>query len=130
MAKATTENAKRLAAVKRDFEQSSLRQWLARNGLPAPTFEYQFEISRKWRFDVVWIAQKVALEIEGSVWKQGRHTRGGGFLDDAAKYGSAASQGWLVFRVARPPQARRHVAVLFHPEVVRWLRSAINRLPI
>jgi len=53
---------------------------------------------RKWRMDYAWPAQKVALEVEGGAWTQGRHTRGKGFIADLEKYSAAASLGWLVIR--------------------------------
>lgn len=34
-------------------------------GLPAPTPEYAFHHSRKWRFDYAWPAVNVALEVQG-----------------------------------------------------------------
>lgn len=68
-------------------------------GVPKPVAEYRFHPLRKWRFDWAWPAQKVALEVEGGVWIQGRHSRGAGFLKDAEKYNTAATMGWRVLRV-------------------------------
>jgi hypothetical protein len=68
-------------------------------GLPMPEREYRFNLPRtKHRFDFCWPALRIALEVEGGVWVQGRHTRGAGFLKDMEKYNLAASQRWLVFR--------------------------------
>lgn len=67
-------------------------------GISAPVPEYKFHKSRKWRFDYAWPAHKVALEVEGGVWTQGRHTRGSGFVNDMEKYNAAAALGWRVFR--------------------------------
>jgi len=67
-------------------------------GLPPPTAEHQFHESRKWRFDFAWLAEKVALEVEGGVWTGGRHTRGSGFVKDMEKYNAAVAAGWRVFR--------------------------------
>jgi hypothetical protein len=41
----------------------------------------------------------VAVELEGGVYTNGRHTRGKGFEADATKYNAAASEGWVVFRL-------------------------------
>jgi very-short-patch-repair endonuclease len=68
-------------------------------GLPEPVTEHRFHPTRKWRFDYAWPAQKVALEVEGAVWTNGRHTRGSGFVKDMEKYNSAAVLGWMVLRV-------------------------------
>lgn len=70
--------------------------------LPLPVAEYQFarELTppRRWRFDYAWRAERIALEIEGAIWQQGRHTRGGGYRGDIEKYNAAALAGWLVLR--------------------------------
>lgn len=64
-----------------------------------PIPEFRFDRKRRWRFDYAWPEQKVALEVEGGVWIQGRHTRGSGFVKDMEKYNRAASLGWLVLKV-------------------------------
>jgi very-short-patch-repair endonuclease len=61
-------------------------------------YEYRFHPVRKWRFDVAFPKQRVALEIEGAVWTQGRHTRGKGFSGDMEKYNTATQMGWQVYR--------------------------------
>lgn len=66
--------------------------------LPQPVPEFRFDLTRQWRFDFSWPAQKVALEVEGGVWTHGRHTRGSGFLKDVEKYNKAACLGWRVLR--------------------------------
>lgn len=67
--------------------------------LPLPSHEWPFHADRRWRFDYAWLADKVALEVEGGVWTNGRHTRGSGFLKDVEKYNAAATLGWRVLRV-------------------------------
>ena len=60
--------------------------------------EHRFHPTRKWRVD--WFHESgVAIEIEGSVWTQGRHTRGSGCPADIEKYNALAEQGILLFRV-------------------------------
>lgn len=60
--------------------------------------EYQFHPKRKWRFDYAIPDHKIALEVEGGVWTQGRHVRPQGFLGDIEKYNTATLMGWRVFR--------------------------------
>jgi len=64
-----------------------------------PEREYVFSPPRKWRFDFAWPDRKVALEIEGGSWSEGRHNRGAGFELDCRKYNRAAVMGWCVLRV-------------------------------
>jgi len=64
-----------------------------------PTKEHRFHPdTKKWRFDFAWEDVKVAVEIEGGIWTNGRHTRGKGFIEDCDKYNAAAELGWAVFR--------------------------------
>lgn len=67
-------------------------------GIVIPEYEYRFHPSRKWRFDCAWREHMIALEIEGGIWSQGRHTRGAGFLGDMEKYNAAVLLGWRVIR--------------------------------
>lgn len=60
--------------------------------------EHRFHATRRWRFDFAWVAQRVAVEVEGGVWSGGRHTRGAGFVADARKYNEAVRLGWRVLR--------------------------------
>lgn len=63
-----------------------------------PQREYRFAPPRLWRFDFAWPDQKIAVEIEGGVWTNGRHTRGSGFVADCEKYNAATLAGWKVLR--------------------------------
>lgn len=60
--------------------------------------EHRFYKSRQWRFDYALPKYKIALEVEGGVWTQGRHVRPRGFLGDMNKYNTATLLGWRVFR--------------------------------
>lgn len=61
--------------------------------------EYRFYDVRKWRFDYAFPDQKVAIEVDGAVWTQGRHNRGAGYVADLEKLNTAVSMGWLVLRI-------------------------------
>ena len=67
---------------------------------------------------MAWPAAKVALEVEGAVWVQGRHTRGSGFVKDMEKYNAAASAGWRVFKCVP--------ADLCRPETVEMVAEAVD----
>jgi len=91
---------------------------LSRDGIVQPTTEHRFVPDRRWRFDFAWIAQKVALEVEGGVWTGGRHTRGAGFLGDCEKYNRGAVEGWAILRVT--PSA------LCSRETIELIRRALK----
>lgn len=100
-----------------------------RYGIPEPVCEYQFHKTRRWRFDYAWLAQKVALEVEGGIFgftdpKTGHRRTGGahgsitGIKRDIEKYNHAAAMGWLV--ICCLP------TTLAHDETVAYVRAAIN----
>ena len=62
------------------------------------TKELKFHDTRKWRFDYAIPNLKIAIEIEGGAWTNGRHTRGSGFIKDMEKYNAAACCGWVMLR--------------------------------
>jgi len=78
--------------------EEAFAQQVALVGLPEPVREYQFAPPRRWRFDFAWPERKIAVEVEGGIWANGRHTRGSGFEKDAVKYNEAAALGWSVYR--------------------------------
>lgn len=61
--------------------------------------EHKFHEKRKWRFDFAWPDIKFAVEVEGGIHIQGRHTRGAGYEKDIEKYAEAFALGWRVLRV-------------------------------
>lgn len=66
--------------------------------LPPYETEYRFAPPRRWRFDMAWPEEKVAVELEGGIWTGGRHSRGKGMQEDMEKYNAATSLGWKVLR--------------------------------
>jgi len=66
--------------------------------LPEPKPEYIFCPGRRFRFDYAYPDEKIAIELEGGVWIQGRHNRGQGFINDCEKYNLACVMGWKVLR--------------------------------
>jgi hypothetical protein len=67
-------------------------------GIEEPTLEYMPITGRKWRIDYSWPFIQLAVEIEGAVWVQGRHTRGSGFMKDLEKYNRMAEERWTLLR--------------------------------
>lgn len=93
---------KKIASSVRKSEQVNKLRNSAESALarfPGYTTELQFHPTRKWRFDYAWAGQKIAVEVHGGVYRQGRHTRGEGFTTDREKMNEAALLGWTVIEV-------------------------------
>ena len=84
-------------------------------GIPHPEQEYRFAAHhvgigrnirerlllaglRDWRFDFCWPDLMLAVEVEGGIFVNGRHTRGKGFENDMEKYHHAQRLGFTVYR--------------------------------
>ena len=77
--------------------------------------EYKFVDGRRFRFDYYHL-NGVAIELEGGIWRMGRHTRPTGFLNDMEKYNLASSMGLLVFRIPS------------HDISAKWLSTIIETI--
>jgi very-short-patch-repair endonuclease len=100
-----------------DLEQQLAFQVRAAK-LPEPVREFRFSPPRRFRFDLSWPDRKVACEIQGGVWTQGRHTRGAGAESDAEKLSLAAVDGWRVLVVTA-----KHVQ---SGEALTWIEQALR----
>lgn len=71
------------------------------HGLPCPFFEYEFHTHRKWRLDLMFSVnfKRVAVEIQGGLFTQGRHVRGRALLDEYEKLNEANIAGYCVLLV-------------------------------
>lgn len=79
------------------------------HGLAAPEYEYPFNKEAgdlaflrpsdgkpyEWRFDYLFDGL-VAIECQGGVWTQGRHSRGEGQTTDMLKFNAAQCLGYIV----------------------------------
>ena len=86
-------------------------------GTPMPEREFRFRPSRRWRFDFAWPEGKVAVEIEGGVYIDGRHTRGKGYERDLEKYNAAVTDGWKVFRFTLGTLKRNPIGCMKQVEI-------------
>jgi very-short-patch-repair endonuclease len=64
----------------------------------SPHRELRFHPTRRWRFDLAVPSLMLAIEIDGGVYKGGRHTSGAGFTRDCEKVNEATILGWRVLR--------------------------------
>ncbi len=60
--------------------------------------EYRFHESRKWRVDFAFERARLAVEVEGGGWVNGRHNRGAGMEKDMEKYNALTLAGWRLLR--------------------------------
>lgn len=60
--------------------------------------EYKFLHDRRFRFDIAIPEKMIAVEFEGGVFSNGRHTRGKGYSNDIKKYNLAVLHGWKLLR--------------------------------
>jgi hypothetical protein len=67
-----------------------------RAGLPRPELEFYFHPTRKWRFDLAFVREKIAVEIQGGAFIQGAHNSPMSFVKEQEKMNSAAVMGWRI----------------------------------
>lgn len=60
--------------------------------------EYKFCEGRRFKFDIAFPEQKIAVEYEGIFSDKSGHTTLGGYIKDCVKYRMAVMQGWMVLR--------------------------------
>lgn len=60
--------------------------------------EYKFYPTRAWRFDYAIPQLRIAIEIDGGIWINGRHNRASGYIGDMEKFNAAATLGWVVLK--------------------------------
>jgi hypothetical protein len=68
-------------------------------GWPEPVAEYVFAPPRRWRFDLAWPKYWLAIEVQGGLHTQGRHTRGAALQAEYDKLNAAQTLGWVVLLV-------------------------------
>ena len=60
--------------------------------------EHRFHPVRKWRFDYAFPEIKLAIEINGGAFINGRHNRSTGAINDWLKLNAAQRLGWCVLQ--------------------------------
>lgn len=95
---------------------------LRRNKLTGWVAEYRFgglNGRRKWRFDIGFEEEKVAIECQGGLYANGKHSREKGYRNDAEKSAEAQLMGWKV--IAATP------SMIKDESVVGLIREALRR---
>ena len=101
------------------LESQFLFLWRVAQG-PTLEREVKFHPARKWRADFGHLESRTLIEIEGGIFMRagGRHTRGGGYANDAEKYLEAALAGWTVLRLTE-----RQLEIGFIERIVALLNT-------
>lgn len=83
--------------MSREAELKALfRQQAATAGLPDPVEEYRGIHGRRFRFDLAWVEERIAVEIQGGRWIQTTgHNSGRGLERDYEKSNLATLNGWI-----------------------------------
>lgn len=95
-----TAKIKRRPKVRKVDKIDLFSVYCVQSGLPEPEREKRFHPVRRWRIDYYFErdGRRVALEVEGGAWTQGRHTRGAGFIADMDKYNAITAAGIALIR--------------------------------
>lgn len=67
--------------------------------------KYKFDPWRRWRFDFAFVKEKLAIEIDGGMWINGRHNRASGVIKGMEKQNVSEAAGWMVLHFT-PEQVR------------------------
>ncbi len=119
----TRPTRRRATATPHQGNVSLLFALLTAEGLPTPEPEIRFAPPRRWRIDAGYRVEKIAIEVEGAIHVQGRHTRGVGYENDMRKYNNLALLGWLLIRVS--------YGMIASGEAVEYIRAALlARTPV
>jgi hypothetical protein len=81
--------------------------------------EHKFHPKRKWRIDFFIPQLRVGIEIEGGIWRGGRHNHPAGFMKDIEKYNTAALMGIILYRVPAP-DTKSAVKIFEHVNRLRY----------
>jgi hypothetical protein len=93
---------KNIKLTKGNLAALAVSDWCKRRKLPSPTPEHYFakeELGRKWRWDLAWVDAKLAVEINGGGWVNGRHNRASSLEAEYEKLSHGATMGWKVILV-------------------------------
>lgn len=84
--------------AEREKHQAMFAMQLRAAGFTNFKREVLFHAKRDWRLDFADQQIGLAIEIDGGVYTQGRHTRGDGYTEDCIKLAEATILGWTVLR--------------------------------
>lgn len=88
------------------LEINWLRLWRTLGNGCEPESQVQFHPTRKWRFDFAFPSARLAIELQGGLFKGGKgggtgkggHNNVRGFIRDCDKFNAAQELGWTVLK--------------------------------
>lgn len=89
--------------------------------------EYRFHPTRQWRFDYAIPDLRIAIEIDGGIWINGRHNRASGYLGDMEKFNAAATLGWVVLKFTPQEQYCQKTLELITQTIANKVKNGDNR---
>lgn len=89
--------------------------------------EYSFHPTRQWRFDYAIPDLRIAIEIDGGIWINGRHNRASGYLGDMEKFNVAATLGWVVLKFTPQEQYTKKALDLITETIANRQKNGDNR---
>lgn len=98
--------------VPSSYSRAVVRAFFREYQLPEPCFEYHFHPTRKYRFDIAWPEKRVAIEVQGGIWMQGRHVQPSALIREYEKLNSAAIHGWRLLYILPDDLCRASTVVL------------------
>lgn len=109
---------------KEDAQKALFCQWLwdehGLKGVP----EFKFHPTRRWRIDYYFEGRvKIGLEVEGSVFTLGRHTRPQGFMADIEKYNQFSL--YNIFLVRTTPSDVKIYDFYIEPNLLNLLKQIL-----
>lgn len=81
-----------------NYEKEFFGVWQLLGGPPLSP-QHRFDADRRWKLDYAQVESKVAIEIHGGIYTQGRHTQGSGFREDRRKMTAAQEAGFIVYEL-------------------------------
>lgn len=88
--------------------------------------EYRFHPTRQWRFDYAIPDLRIAIEIDGGIWINGRHNRASGYLGDMEKFNTAATLGWVVLKFTPQEQYSQKTLELIAQTIANKVKDGDN----
>lgn len=91
---------------------------LAAKGYPRPRPHLMIFPGHKHHVDYGWIRERIAVELQGQIWRKGGHSTGKGITRDAWKLNELTCMGWKLL-VFTPEQ-------LESGEALEWTERALR----